>query len=126
MGAVLAVKARDVDCTARTIRMRGTKNRFRDRVGVIPQWAVPHLREALTGKLPDAKLVPFSPTKVRKEQADACQAAGIEGYRFHDARHTFAVAWWSKGVSSSVIGLQLGHSDGKTVEKVYGQHRETA
>jgi integrase len=28
-----------------------------------------------------------------------------------------------RGVPASVIGLQLGHADGQTVERVYGKHR---
>jgi hypothetical protein len=30
------------------------------------------------------------------------------------------------GVPSEVIGLQLGHRDGKTVEKVYGVYKPTS
>jgi hypothetical protein len=37
-----------------------------------------------------------------------------------------APSGWSKRVPSSVTALQLGHRDGKTVEKVHGQHRATA
>jgi integrase len=126
MGAVLAARVRDIDFKTRMMKMRGTKNRFRDRIGVVPSWAVPHLQGAVRGKLPDARLVTCSHSKLREEHAAACKAVEITGYRFHDARHTFAVDWWSKGVPSSVIGLQLGHADGKTVEKVYGQHRATS
>jgi integrase len=123
LGAILAARAGDVDLGARTIRMRGTKNRFRSRVGVIEDWALPHLRAALKGLLPNARLVPMDGDTLRDEHQRACEALAITDYRLHDARHTFAVRWWDAGVPASVIGLQLGHADGQTVERVYGKHR---
>ena len=53
----------------------------------------------------------------------ACKAAGIKGYRLHDARHTYAVFMKRAGTPSEVIGLQLGHKDGQQVERVYGQYK---
>jgi integrase len=123
LGAILAVRAGDVHLEARTIKMRGTKNRFRARTGVVEEWAVPHLRAALKGLLPNARLVPMDGDTLRDEHNLACEALGIADYRLHDARHTFAVRWWDAGVPASVIGLQLGHADGQTVERVYGKHR---
>jgi integrase len=132
LGAILRTKVRDIewlprpkDGIAARIRMRGTKNRFRDRVGVIETWAAPYLRAAVRGKMPDARVVPFGGSKVRKEHAAACEAIGLEGYRFHDARHTFAVLWWNRRAPAGVVGLQLGHKDGRTVETVYGRNDAT-
>ena len=123
LGAILAARAGDVHLEDRTILMRGTKNRFRSRTGVIEDWAVPHLRAALKGLHPNARLVPIGGDTLRDEHILACEALGIAGYRLHDARHTFAVRWWNAGVPASVIGLQLGHADGRTVERVYGRNR---
>jgi integrase len=123
LGAILAARGSDIDFVKGTIRMRGTKNRFRSRVGVLEAWALPHLRAALKTMHPSAKLVPIDGDSLRDEHYAACTAVGITGDRLHDARHTFAVRWWDAGVPASVIGLQLGHADGRTVERVYGKHR---
>jgi integrase len=123
LGAILATRAGDIDLEKHTIRMRGTKNRFRARTGVVEDWAIPHLRAALKGLHPNAKLVMLDGDTLRDEHQLACEALGITDYRLHDARHTFAVRWWDAGVPASVIGLQLGHADGQTVERVYGKHR---
>jgi integrase len=128
MGAIVRSKVRDVVWVqnprfAGRIRMRGTKNRFRDRIGIIEHWAAEKIREAMKGKHPDALLIGVGHSKIRAAHQEACEALGLTGYRFHDGRHTFAVEWWSRGAPSSVIGLQLGHADGRTVEKVYGQSK---
>lgn len=130
-GAIVRAKVRDIEWVennpnfAARIRMRGTKNRFRDRIGVVEHWAAPYLRAAIKGKLPDALVVGVSTSRLRQTHLEACAAIGLEGYRFHDARHTFAVLWKQRGVPSAVIGLQLGHADGRTVEKVYGLSQVT-
>lgn len=41
---------------------------------------------------------------------DMCQAAGLEGTRFHDLRHFFASSALSRGVSVMAVSEQLGHS----------------
>lgn len=129
MGAIIRAKVRDIVWVpnnrnfAGRIRMRGTKNRFRDRIGIIEHWAAEKIRAAMKGKHPDALLIGAGHTKIRAAHVEACKAMGFDAYRFHDARHTFAVLWWNQGAPSSVIGLQLGHRDGRTVEKVYGQSK---
>jgi integrase len=43
--------------------------------------------------------------------------AGIEGFRFHDLRHTFASRLAVRGVSLGTIGALLGHKDPKMTKR---------
>lgn len=131
MSAILSTRARDVDLKAHTVYAHGTKHQrgrqnYRSRLTKIPPWAVPHLRRALRFKTPDALLVPVPYSVIRRGHAAACAAVGIEDYRLHDGRHTYAVFMKQAGTPSEVIGLQLGHKDGATVEKVYARYKPSA
>ena len=51
---------------------------------------------------------------VKRFWASACAAAGIEGVRLHDLRHTYASTLASEKLSLPVIGALLGHSSPTT------------
>lgn len=48
---------------------------------------------------------------VKKQWAKLCKAAGIDGLRLHDLRHSFASQLASAGASLPLIGALLGHSN---------------
>lgn len=51
---------------------------------------------------------------IRAAFQGACRRAGLENFRFHDLRHTFASHLVMKGVSLRVVQELLGHKDTKT------------
>jgi integrase len=52
----------------------------------------------------------FSARNLRRSWDAACKAAGIEGLRLHDCRHTFASRLAHSGMSISELAALLGHS----------------
>ncbi|HEX8722120.1 MAG TPA: tyrosine-type recombinase/integrase [Pyrinomonadaceae bacterium] len=47
----------------------------------------------------------------------ACGAAGIEGLRWHDLRHTFGTRLAEAGCSEATIAELMGHTDPKTTRR---------
>lgn len=54
---------------------------------------------------------------LRKAFVGACSAAGLEGVRVHDLRHTYASFAVADGASLFLIGKALGHASPRTTER---------
>lgn len=59
------------------------------------------------------------PTYVRQSLYAACAAAGIQRYRFHDLRHTYATWALEGGIGLHVVSKLLGHSSVAVTADVY-------
>ena len=55
----------------------------------------------------------------KRQWADACNAAGITGVRFHDLRHTFASLRAQQGVPPHVLMDWMGHTNIGTTMNIY-------
>ena len=61
---------------------------------------------------------PKKPIKtIRKPWVNICKAAGLSDLRLHDLRHSFASVGASGGLSLTVIGALLGHSNPTTTAR---------
>ena len=54
---------------------------------------------------------------MRRPWQRVCEAAGLEGVRFHDLRHSYASLLVSSGLSLPVIGRLLGHTQPSTTAR---------
>ena len=55
--------------------------------------------------------------EIKRSWAQLCKAAGIEGLRIHDLRHSYASQLVSGGASLPLIGALLGHSNPLTTSR---------
>ena len=55
--------------------------------------------------------------QLKKAWAALCEAAGIEGARIHDLRHTYASMLASANISLPTIGALLGHTQPQTTAR---------
>ncbi len=140
-GELVALRWRDVDWTARRVRVR--RNRARRQYGTPKSKgssrSVPladrlggeldrlHQRSAYQG---DEELVfghphrgtPLGETTIRDRYRKALERAGVRRVRFHDLRHTFGTAMAAQGVPMRTLQEWMGHAGIATTE-IYADYR---
>lgn len=120
--AAFRVRRRDVDVKRRMVYLRGTKTEYRARWAPCDEWAWRPVEAAAKGLLPDALLFAnVTYAGLRSHWERLVKLAGLDGYRLHDARHSFAVRWLEAGIDPAKVGHWLGHRDGSTVMRVYSR-----
>jgi integrase len=62
---------------------------------------------------------------LHRHWARICKAAGLEGIRVYDCRHSFASTMVNANVSLPIIGRLLGHSSSKTTERYLHLYTDT-
>ncbi len=125
VSAIIRLTRGDVDLGERTFHAKGTKSAWRDRIVPVQEWALPFVKAACRRKLPNAPLFPgLDRHQVHKLHDEACKALGSEfsGYRFHDARRTFAITALKNGATHEAVAYVLGHKDARLVITTYGRY----
>ena len=119
--AALVMVRSDLDLTAATCHIPGTKNRNRDRKGIpIEPWALPVLAQHVRGLMPDAPLFPtLNRRTVNIEHVAAAAAAKLPGYQLRDARHSYAVRAILRGEQIWKVSKWLGHANIGITASVY-------
>src|SRR6202040_1981652 len=79
-------------------------------------------RAAEKGRLPSPYVFPARTgdgpmVEIKTAWAALCKAAGLDGVRLHDLRHTYASVLASAGLSLPVIGALLGHTQPGTTAR---------
>jgi len=60
--------------------------------------------------------------KLKREFIKSVKEGGIQNFRFHDFRHTFATRLIQNGVDIYTVSKLLGHKDISTTAKYYAHH----
>ena len=125
ISAILRLKRSDVNLENRTIHAKGTKSAWRDRIVPIQLWAIDYIKLVCRDKTPAALLFPgIDRSRVYHVHEATCKKLGAEftGYRFHDARRSYAIAALQNGATHEAVSYILGHKDASLVLRVYGRY----
>lgn len=115
-GELFKLRWRDVDLEGRSIRIIALNSKTaRPRtVSITPRLGAELERlRALAPKDPDALVFGVTDT-IKKSFAAACKAAGIEGFRFHDCRHTAITRMIAVGAHPTEVMKISGHTQHST------------
>lgn len=76
------------------------------------------MKEIEEGKYLFPSKIPGQPLQdIKKAWHTICKGAGLEGVRLHDLRHTHASHLVSSGLSLSIVGKLLGHTQASTTQR---------
>lgn len=114
---VFAAQPGDVDATAWTVRLRGTKTEAAD--ATIP---IPRLMRPLAKSIDP---MPFAAwPNARRDLQILCKTLGVPRVTWNDLRRTFASLLVQAGVAPHLVAKLLRHKTTAMVDRVYG--RQTA
>ena len=119
-GEIMALTWPDVSFADNSIIIHETKNNERRRVPLIEPAksrlkTLSRVRRLDTQLLFPSRANPHKPIDLKRPWENAVKASGIEGFRFHDLRHTAASYLAMTGASPLEIAEVLGH---KTLQMV--------
>lgn len=131
LGELLALRWGDVDFERQAVIVRSSKTESGEREVVITPSLVVQLRrhKLASGYSQTGDFVFVSQTggpwhirnARRRAFEAACEAAGIEGVRFHDLRHTYASLLIAQGEDATYVSDQMGHSSPMVTYRVYAK-----
>ena len=78
-----------------------------------PRRRARHIRSSYVFSKPDGKRY----VEIKGAFQRALKATGIEDFRFHDLRHTFASSLVQRGVDLYQVQRLLGHKDGRMTQR---------
>lgn len=102
----------DVHLDRLVVEIRGTKTELANRK--VPIVSV--FRSLLEEALP---FMPFSWPRMSKDLPEACEKVGIGALTANDLRRTHSTWLIEAGVAHKLVSGNLGHADGRMVERVY-------
>ena len=102
---------RSIPLTQRVFEILKTRGRSRSKVRSI--------YEDLVFTYPEGKRVDISDLRLAFQ--GALRKAGIQGFRFHDLRHSFASRWAQAGIDTYTIQTLMGHKSFSTTQR-YAHH----
>lgn len=116
---------RDIDLKARTVRAKGHKTPYRNRVVRITEaWTIPYITRHIQHMLPNARVFTLNHDRALDEHHRVVKLLGLEDSTLHDWRHTYSENNYQAGMKLRAIKKQLGHAPNSTVLERHYQSRE--
>jgi integrase len=115
-GELFKLKWSDVDFTKRLIRLRATTTKTATARTIFITTRLYEELDKLWQESPqNSEMLVFGITDtVKTAFASACREAGIEGFRFHDCRHTAITRMIAAGMPSAEVMKRSGHTQHST------------
>ena len=127
-GEIITLSWQDIDFDGRLINIKAyhTKTEQERTLGMTER-----LYDQLKALYTASSTKPDDPvfgiaSNVKRSFGSACKAAGIEGLRFHDLRHTFATRLIERGVPAEIVSKLLGHNNLNTTTRYVNTNAQTA
>lgn len=116
---------RDIDLKARTVRSKGHKTPYRNRVVRITEaWTIPYIARHIKHMMPNARVFTLNHDRALDEHHRVVKLLGLEDSNLHDWRHTYSENNYQAGMKIRAIKKQLGHAPNSTVLERHYQSRE--
>jgi integrase len=112
-GELLSIRWKDVDLTARTIRILKTKNGHPRTIPLTPK-AVEILASM---ERTDERVFPVTPNAVRLAWERLRRRAGLKDLRLHDLRHEAVSRFFEYGLTVPEVALISGHRDPRMLSR---------
>jgi integrase len=108
---ILGLSRKSVDWQNHMVTLANTKNGEARHI-YLNDTAIETLR-SLPARIDTERLFPFGPWQITMAFSRAAKRAGIEDFRLHDLRHTFASYQAMAGVQARGLQALLGHKDNR-------------
>lgn len=116
---------RDIDLKTRTVRAKGHKNSYRNRVVRITEaWTIPFITHHIAHMMPNVRVFSLNHDRALDEHHRVVKILGLEDSTLHDWRHTYSENNYQAGMKIRAIKKQLGHAPNSTVLERHYQSRE--
>lgn len=116
---------RDIDLKARTVRAKGHKTAYRNRVVRMTEaWTIPYIARHIKHMMPNARVFTLNHDRALDEHHRVVKLLGLEDSTLHDWRHTYGENNYQAGMKIRAIKKQLGHAPNSTVLERHYQSRE--
>ena len=126
-GEIVKLKWSDVDFERRSISVRATTTKtLRPRTIGMTSRLHAELLARWGASEQNADALVFGMADVKKSFAAACKAAGIEGFRLHDARHTAITRMIRAGMPAGEVMKISGHTQMTTFARYVNVDHQTA
>lgn len=123
-GEILKLRWKDVNLVDREITVRATNTKTgKERIVPVSGRLHGELSRLKAVAIEDPEAFVFGLTDIKRSFASACRKTGIQGFRFHDCRHTALTRWTESGMPPMQLMAISGHTQMQTFSRYVNADR---